>query len=214
MASRALPLHGGQVAPAHPLDPDAARLRELGYDQELRRGLRVFDNVAMGFAAISPVVGLYAVVFVGLTVAGPAWVWVLPVSLAGQCLLLFVYSELASQFPISNGAYQWSRRLLGSSYGWFSGWVALCAYAVANTTIAYLGAPWALTVTGIEPSPGAIVVAGVALVVVASLLNLLGVETLKRAVNAGVAAEAVASVGVGVVLLVAFRHQHFSILTG
>ena len=41
---------------------DAARLRELGYEQELRRGLRVFDNVAMGFAAISPVVGLYAVV--------------------------------------------------------------------------------------------------------------------------------------------------------
>ena len=65
--------------PAAPLaDPDAARLHELGYRQELARRLRVFDNAAIGFAAISPVVGLYAVVLVGMVVAGPAWVWVLP----------------------------------------------------------------------------------------------------------------------------------------
>ena len=134
------------VAP--PLDPDAARLEELGYRQELARRLRIFDNAAMGFAAISPVVGLYAVVFVGTAVAGPQWVWVLPVALAGQCLLIAVYAELASEFPIAGGAYQWSRRLLGGAYGWLSGWVAICAYLVANTTIAYLGAPWALTLAG------------------------------------------------------------------
>ena len=129
-------------------DADAARLHELGYEQELDRGLGIFGNVAMGFAAISPVVGLYAVVFVGTAVAGPAWIWVLPVALAGQCLLLAVYAELASEFPIAGGAYQWSRRLIGGAYGWFTGWVAICAYAVANTTIAYLGAPWALTLLG------------------------------------------------------------------
>jgi len=194
------------------VDADAARLRELGYEQELKRGLHLFDNAAMGFATISPVVGLYAVVLVGTIVAGPAWLWVLPVALVGQCMLLCVYSELASQFPISNGAYQWSRRLLGNSYGWFTGWVALCAYAVANTTIAYLGAPWALTLFGVEPSAGAIVLAGLVLVLAASLLNLLGIETLKRAVNAGVAAEALASVGIGLALLFAFRHQDFSIV--
>ena len=61
------------VAPATvPVDPDAARLAELGYTQELSRRLRLFDNAAMGFAAISPVVGLYAVIFVGTVVAGPA----------------------------------------------------------------------------------------------------------------------------------------------
>ena len=42
---------------------------------------------------------------------------------------------------------------MGGAYGWFAGWVAICAYAVANTTIAYLGAPWALTLLGIEPTP-------------------------------------------------------------
>ena len=69
-----------------PVDADAARLRELGYPQQLERSLHIFDNVALGFAGISPIVGLYAVVLVGTLVAGPAWVWVLPVALpASAC---------------------------------------------------------------------------------------------------------------------------------
>ena len=148
------------------LDADAARLAELGYDQELKRSLRIFDTVALGFAGISPVVGLYAVVLVGTAVAGPAWIWVLPVALAGQCLLLAVYSELSSEFPIAGGPYQWSRRLLGGGYGWFNGWVALCAYAAANTTIAYLGAPWAADPARDRTEPSAIVFTGMVLVVV------------------------------------------------
>jgi amino acid transporter len=196
-----------------PVDSDAARLRELGYEQELDRGLRIFDNVALGFAGISPVVGLYAVVLVGTVVAGPAWVWVLPVALAGQCMLLAVYSELASEFPIAGGAYQWTKRLVGARYGWLAGWVAICAYAVANTTIAYLGAPWALTLLGIEATPNAIVLTGIVLVVVCSLTGALGIGVLRRAVKAGIASEVVASVGIGLALLLVFREQSSSILT-
>lgn len=195
-----------------PADADAARLADLGYEQELTRGLRPFDNVALGFAAISPVVGLYAVVLVGTLVAGPAWVWVLPVALAGQCLLLCVYSELASEFPIAGGAYQWSRRLIGGAYGWFTGWVAVCAYAAANTTIAYLGAPWALNLLGIPVTPDRIVLAGMVLVVVCSLVGAFGVATLGRALKLGIAAEVAASLGIGLTLLLAFHEQHWSLL--
>jgi amino acid transporter len=195
------------------VDQDAARLEELGYRQELSRRLRFFDNAAFGFAAISPVVGLYAVIFVGTAVAGPAWIWVLPVALAGQCLLLAVYAELASEFPIAGGAYQWSRRLLGGAYGWFNGWVAICAYAVANTTIAYLGAPWALAVLGIEPTPNRIVACGMVLVVVCALAGAGGIDVLRRIVRAGIAAEAVASVGIGIALLLFFREQDPAVLT-
>jgi amino acid transporter len=200
------------AAPAD-VDTDAARLRELGYRQELDRRLRTIDNVAMGFAAISPVVGLYAVVLVGTLVAGPAWVWVLPVALAGQCLLLAVYAELASEFPIAGGAYQWTRRLIGPSYGWFAGWVAVCAYAVANTTVAYLGAPWALTLAGIEATPNAIVVTGMVLVLVCAVAGAIGIGVLSRMVKAGIGAEIVASVGIGLALLLVFREQDLSLLT-
>jgi amino acid transporter len=196
-----------------PVDPDAVRLAELGYRQELARRLHFFDNAALGFAAISPVVGLYAVVFVGTVVAGPAWVWVLPIALAGQCLLLAVYAELASEFPIAGGAYQWSRRLMGGVYGWVSGWVAICAYAVANTTIAYLGAPWGLTLVGVTPTPNAVVVTGMILVLTCAIVGAIGIDVLGRVIKAGIAAEAVASVGIGLALLLAFRTQDVSIFT-
>jgi amino acid transporter len=195
-------------------DADVARLRELGYEQQLERRLGVLDTAALGFAGISPVVGLYAVVLVGTIVAGPAWVWVLPVALAGQCLLLAVYGQLAADFPIAGGAYQWTRRLVGPRYGWFTGWVAMCAYAVANTTVAYLGAPWALTLAGIEPTANAIVLAGIVLVLIAAVAGVLGVGVLSRAVQVGITAEAIASIGIGLTLLLAFREQDFSLLTG
>src|SRR4051812_6666860 len=196
-----------------PVDADAARLAELGYRQELQRRLRLADNAALGFAAISPVVGLYAVILVGTLVAGPAWIWVLPVALAGQCLLLVVYSQLAADFPIAGGAYQWSRRLVRPRYGWFAGGVALWADAVANTTIAYLGAPGALSVAGIQPTADPIVATGMVLVGVCALAGAFGVNVLARAVRVGVAAEAVASVGIGITLLLAFRVQDLSVLT-
>jgi amino acid transporter len=194
-------------------DSDASRLRELGYDQELKRGLRGFENVAMGFAAISPVVALYGVVAVGLFLAGPAWVWALPVALIGQCLLLVLYSELASEFPVANATYQWSRRLLGPAYGWFNGWVGLCAYAVANTTIAYLAAPWALQLVGVASSPGRLVAAGAVVVTFCTAVNLLGIDALKIALVIGITAEAVASVAIGFLLLFAYREHGFSLLT-
>jgi len=193
-------------------DSDEARLAELGYEQELKRGLSAFDTIALGFAGISPVVGLYAVVLVGTAVAGPAWIWVLPVALAGQCLLLAVYSELASEFPIAGGPYQWSRRLLGPGYGWFNGWVALCAYAAANTTIAYLGAPWLLTLLGIEAAPEAIVAAGFALVLVAAAIGALGIDLVAKVVRIGILAEILASVGIALTLLLVFRDQDLSLL--
>ena len=196
-----------------PPDDDALRLRELGYEQELRRRLGGLDNVAMGFATISPVVGLYAVALIGTTLAGPAWLWVLPVALAGQCLLLAVYSELAAEFPVTGGPYQWTRRLVGPRYGWLTGWVAVCGYAAANTTIAYLGAPWVLTVLGIDATSGAIVVTGLVLVVVCAGAGARGIDVLKRVVQGGIAAEALALAGIGVILLLAFREQDVSILT-
>jgi len=203
---------GAGIQPDAAVAADAQRLRELGYEQELRRTLHLFDNAAVGFATISPVVGMFAVAFVGMTLVGPAWIWMLPVALVGQCLLLAIYSELAEEFPLVNGAYQWSRRIAGPAYGWFNGWVALCAYAVATTTVAYLAAPWALALAAIEPTPERTVATGAALVLVASTVNAFGIQTLKRVVWGGVATEAVASVGVGLALLLAFREHDWSLL--
>ena len=54
---------------------DERQLEEFGYKQELPRVLRLWTNWAIGFAFISPIVGLYTVVALGAATAGPAWVW-------------------------------------------------------------------------------------------------------------------------------------------
>ena len=101
---------------------------------------------------------------------------------------------------------------MGGVYGWFTGWVAICAYLVANTTIAYLGAPWALTLLDLEPTANARVLTGMAIVVVCALAGAFGVGLLSRVVTAGITAEIVATVGVGLALLLAFREQDLSLL--
>lgn len=194
-------------------ESDTADLARLGYDQELKRSLGVLGNIAMGFATVSPVVGLYAVAQVGTVVAGPAWVWVLPICLVGQMLLLCVYSELASQYPISGGAYQWTRRLLGPTYAWCTGWLANCAVIAANTAIAYLAAPWLFALVGVTPSPPQLVGVAALFLVACALVNARGMDVLRRIVNLGIAAEAVASVGIGLALLLLFRHSGFGLLT-
>ena len=102
---------------------DERQLEEFGYKQELPRVLRLWTNWAIGFAFISPIVGLYTVVALGASTAGPAWVWSVPIVIAGQLLVALVYAQLAARWPIAGGIYQWSRRLIGPRYGWWAGWI-------------------------------------------------------------------------------------------
>ncbi|GAA4893120.1 APC family permease [Streptomyces coeruleoprunus] len=197
-----------------PHDRDAARLKDLGYQQELRRTLGVLGNISMGFAVVSPVVALYAVAMVGTIVAGPAWIWALPLVLIGQCLVVNVYAELASQWPLAGGPYQWGRRLLGPSFGWLGGWVWQFAVMFGNTTVAYLAAPWVFALIGVTPTPGQLVAVSIAVLLGCMLINAYGIRILSLVVSLGIAAEAIASVLVGFALLLFFREHGFVLFTG
>ncbi|GAA4993826.1 APC family permease [Kitasatospora paranensis] len=199
--------------PRPPASGDAERLAALGYRQELRRSLGVLGNIAMGFAVVSPVVGLYAVAQVGTSVDGGAWVWALPVCLLGQLLVVCVYSELASQWPLAGGAYQWSRRLAGPSFAWMTGWLWQFAVMFANTTVAYLAAPWFFALFGAVPGPAELVLTAVGFLLACTLVNAYGITLLRWFVSLGIAAEAVASVLVGLALLLFFRQHGFGLLT-
>ncbi|MFC1403001.1 MULTISPECIES: APC family permease [Streptacidiphilus] len=192
---------------------DAARLEALGYRQELRRSLTVLGNISMGFAVVSPVVGLYAVAQVGMSIAGTAWVWALPVCLLGQALVVCVYSELASQWPLAGGAYQWSRRLASPGFAWLSGWMWQFAVMFANTTVAYLASPWVFALFGATPTPAELVLVSLGFMLFCTLVNAYGINFLRWFVSLGIAAEAVASVLVGLSLLLVFRRHGFSLLT-
>jgi amino acid transporter len=191
---------------------DEGVLESFGYKQELKRSLSFWTNFAVGFAFISPVVGLYAIIALATFAAGPAWVWALPIVLAGQLLVASVFAELASQYPIAGGIYQWSRRLAGATYAWFAGWIYVWTIMLTVTAVAYFGSVWLAAVFDATPSANEQVVWAFALLVVTTFVNAIGLNPLKYVVNVGIVAECIASVLIGLLLLLFFRNHPISYL--
>jgi amino acid transporter len=191
---------------------DESVLESFGYKQELKRSLSFWTNFAVGFAFISPVVGLYAIIALATFAAGPAWVWALPIVLAGQLLVASVFAELASQYPIAGGVYQWTRRLTGATYAWFAGWIYVWTLMLTVTAVAYFGSVWLASVFDATPSANGQVVWAFALLIVTTFVNAVGLNPLKYVVNVGIAAECIASVLIGLLLLLFFRNHPISYL--
>jgi amino acid transporter len=191
---------------------DEKVLEGFGYKQELRRSLSFWTNFAVGFAFISPVVGLYAIIALATFAAGPAWVWALPIVLAGQLLVASVFAELASQYPIAGGIYQWSRRLAGPTYAWFAGWIYVWTIMLTVTAVAYFGSVWLAAVFDATPSANGQVLWALGLLSVTTLVNAIGLNPLKYVVNVGIVAECIASVLIGFLLLLFFRNHPISYL--
>jgi amino acid transporter len=195
------------------LADDEQLLKEMGYEQQLPRILRFWTNWAVGFAFISPIVGLYTVVALNATTAGPAWVWTVPIVLAGQTLVALCYTQLAARWPVAGGIYQWSRRLVGPKFGWWAGWIYTWALIVTLALVAYAGGGFLAELVGVS-SPTTAQHILFALIVMAcfTAVNVIGLQMLRFTVNIGIACELVASVGVGIALILGFRHQSPHIL--
>lgn len=88
------------------------------------------------------------------------------------------------------------------------------ASALASlTAVAYLGGFWlGLLATGAPPSANGQVLCGALLLALGLAVNLLGINPLKYFVNAGIVAEAIASIGIGVLLLLFFRNHPLDLL--
>ena len=77
---------------------------------KLNRSMSAWSSFTLGFAVVSPVVGLYAILGVQTVVTGGGWFAVLAICLVQQLLVAIVYAEMSSQFPIAGGAYKWARQ--------------------------------------------------------------------------------------------------------
>src|SRR5579875_3375194 len=121
--------HGAQGA------EDAEGLEQFGYRQELRRSLSFFSNFGVAFTYLSPVVGIYSLFALGVGTGGPRYIWTIPIVVAGQLLVSLVFAELGSSFPLAGALYQWSRRVIGPSYGWWVGWIYAWALIITVASV-------------------------------------------------------------------------------
>ena len=101
---------------------DDARLEALGYKPQLNRVLGFFENFAIGFTYLSPMVGIYSLFILGVALAGPAYIWLTFIPLIGMLFVALVFGEFASHYPVAGALYQYSKFSVGPAYGWFVGW--------------------------------------------------------------------------------------------
>ena len=177
----------------------------------LHRSLSVWNSLTIGFAVVSPVVGLYAIMGVQTAVTGGGWFGALAICLVMQLLVATVYAELTSQFPIAGGAYKWARQLGGGVTGQFAGVIYVSSTIAMLTTTAYTGGVWMSIFFGSTNGGGStLVIWGAVFLLICTLLNLAHVTVFKLVITLGVYAEMVGSVGVALLLFVFFRQHAFS----
>ncbi len=113
------------------VDHDRDQLNELGYAQELKRGLGWFSNFAISFSIISILAGGMTSYWLGMVTGGPRVItlgWII----VGFFALLVGMSmgEICSAYPTAGGLYFWSAKLAGPNrngpkWAWFTGWFNL-----------------------------------------------------------------------------------------
>lgn len=166
------------------LDEDAAALAQLGYKQELRRGMSGFSNFAVSFSIISILAGCITSYSIALKSGGPSainigWplvgVFVLMVALA--------MAEVCSRYPTAGGLYFWAGRLAKRNkrqWAWFVGWFNFLGEVAVTAAIDFGAAvtmnSFAALVWGITPTPLSTFLTFVVLIVIHGLLNTFGVR--------------------------------------
>ena len=105
---------------------DVEKLHELGYAQELKRGMGGFSNFAVSFTIISILSGCLTLFGYGMFIGGPtsaAYGWPLVGILV--TLVSLAMAEICSSYPTAGGLYYWAAKVAprnGAAWAWFTGW--------------------------------------------------------------------------------------------
>jgi amino acid transporter len=193
-------------------DADTAQLAALGYTAKFDRKMSLWENFALGFTYLSPVVGVYSVFAVGITTGGPPMFWSYFLAAAGQFLVCLIFCEVVSQFPISGGLYPWARRLVGKKWAWMAGWIYGWALFTTVAAVAVGAGPFVATLLGFDPTPMTTTIIALVMVVVSTLVNLAGTQILARVAMFGFICEIIGAIIVGGYLLIFERHQPLGVV--
>jgi amino acid transporter len=117
---------GMQSSPDPTPKSDVERLHELGYAQELKRGMSGFSNFAVSFTIISILSGCLTLFGFGMAIGGPinsTYGW--PLVGLMVTFVALAMGEVCSSYPTAGGLYYWSAKLAkrnAPAWSWFTGW--------------------------------------------------------------------------------------------
>ena len=129
-----------------------------------------------------------------------------------ELMVALIIAQLGARIPLAGSTYQWSARLLHSSYGWFVGFISVGAMAIAVAGITLLAtAPFVAALFGWDADdPRLILLLAYVLLVLPMVINIISVQLAARITNLAVFTEIVGMVGFGVALLVAWAAKGHS----
>jgi len=200
---------------------DEAKLHQLGYAQELRRGMSGFSNFAVSFTIISILSGCLTLFAFGMNTGGPMtmiWGWLL----VGFFVILvgLGMAEVCSSYPTAGGLYYWSAKLAKKNsalWSWYTGWFNLLGQVAVTAGIDF---GCALFIEGflqysnaLSPTVGAhtvqheVVLITAVLLAVHGLLNTFGVNLVSKLANISVWWHLLGVATIVVVLVVAPSHH-------
>ena len=172
-------------------DADTQRLHELGYAQELHRGLGWFSNFAVSFTIISILTGGITTYYLAMDAGGPraatvGWIFVGAMSL----LVGMAMAEVCSAYPTAGGLYYWAAKVArpgkAAIWSWYTGWFNLVGQVAVTASIDFglatiIGFFLKLTVwADFAARPWQILVIYVILLVAHGLINSFGVGLVAR----------------------------------
>src|SRR6202050_2960283 len=198
--------HSGapDTAVAVSADSEEAILERAGYKPELRRSLRFFSMFAIAFSIISITTGIFLNYGFGLAYWGPASIWTWPIVGVGNLMIALVVAELGTRIPLAGYAYQWSARLVNSTYGWFVGFAGLLYMAVGGGAI-MLGVAAPLLLSEFNdntPSSQLVLTVAIILMLLPVVINIISIQVAARVNNVAVFTEIIGTVLFGVLLFV------------
>ena len=114
---------------ADTVDEDRDHLHEMGYAQELHRGMSTFSNFAISFSIISILAGGMTSFWLGMATGGPRVITIGWIVVGFFALLVgMAMGEICSAYPTAGGLYYWSAKLAkknGPRWSWFTGYFNL-----------------------------------------------------------------------------------------
>jgi amino acid transporter len=149
---------------------------KLPYRQELSRSLGVAELLAYGLVEISPLAAgaVFGVIF---NVSHGMVPLVYVVGLVAMLFTAVSYATMVEVFPLAGSVYTYANQTLGPAVGFLTGWAILLDYVLVPV-MAYVSA--AIAIQAAAPGiPRSLSV--MALVVIVTVINYLGIKTTARA---------------------------------
>jgi amino acid transporter len=153
-----------------------ASIGDFGYRQELKRSLSLTDLLMYGLVLISPtaVFPSFGIIY-NLSAGMVPLVYV--IGLVAMFFTALSYMAMSQEYPLAGSAYAYARGTFGDGAGFIAGWAVMLDYLLTPALI-YIAAEVALDAV----FPGVpLVVWGIGLLVLNTVINLRGIDSITRA---------------------------------